>query len=58
LNGFYRKCLSKLSFNEGYSHLIKILTDILDEYEPEKEIIIKEKNIIREEWMLTGLRDI
>ena len=55
LNEFDWKCFSNMSSNEGYSDFIKILTDILDEYAPEKEIIIKEKNSIREEWMTTGL---
>ena len=45
-----------ISFDEGYYHLIKILTDKLDECAPEKDIIIKKKNSIRrEDWMTTGL---
>jgi len=43
-----------MSSNEGFSYFIKILTDILDDCAPEKEIIIKKNNIIREEWMTTG----
>jgi hypothetical protein len=55
LNEYDWNILSNMSSNEGYSHFIKLLTDIIDECAPEKEIIINKKNIIREKWMTTGL---
>ena len=55
LNEYEWNILSNMSAEEGYSHFLKSLTNIIDECAPEKEIIIKKLNIIRDKWMTAGL---
>ena len=55
LNEYEWNILSNMSVEEGYTHLIKTLTNFIDKCAPEKEIIIKKKNIIRDKWMTPGL---
>ena len=55
LNEYEWNILSNMSVEEGYTHFIKTLTNFIDECAPEKEIIIKKNNIIRDKWMTPGL---
>ena len=51
LNEYEWNILSNMSVEEGYTHFIKTLTNVIDECAPEKDIIIKKKYIIRDKWM-------
>jgi len=47
--------LDIMTSEEGYNYFIDILSQVIDKFAPEKEVIIHQKHIIREPWMSSGL---
>jgi len=44
-----------MTSEEGYNYFIDILSQAIDKFAHEKEVIIHQKHIIREPWMSSGL---
>jgi len=47
--------LLNMSADQGYDCFVNTLTNCLDQYAPEKQVFIKFKHVIRQEWMTNGL---
>ena len=47
--------LDNMTSEEGYSYFNDILSQAIDKFAPEKEVIIPKTHIIREPWMSLGL---
>ena len=47
--------LDNMTSEEGYNYFSDILSQVIDKFAPEKEVIIHQKHIIRKPWMLSRL---